>query len=348
MTEGPQPGLDTDGGQKMFKMVFFGRSYFQYNGFDSMKMLLNDVMNTENFYYVGTERETAFRWLNYFYMDRIGSSIKKRVGIPFRRKAYRDYMQYHKELNRDDEICFVFVRYEEWFFGEDGFLKYLKETYPKSQLFYLVLNVNRYLHIDFDTFRPCFDRVITIDKGDAEEYGLDFYPFFYSPVDVTDSSLDESDCFFVGNAKSRIGEILKVYKLLSESGLRCDFHIVEVPPEQQLYKDKIVYNKPMNYDEVVCHVKKTKMLLEIMQEGQTCGTLREHEAVIYGKKLLTNNKCITERHFYSEKYISVFEDPEEIDRDFVTDLDLKVSYEGKELISPERFVDYARDLMQGV
>ena len=89
-----------------------------------------------------------------------------------------------------------------------------------------------------------------------------------------------------------------------------------------------------------------EVLLEIMQEGQTCGTLREHEAVIYGKKLLTNNTFISDREFYSEKYISVFDKPEDIDIDFATDLDGQVVYKGREGISPAKFVEYTRNLLQ--
>lgn len=332
----------------MIKIVFFGRSHFQYNGFDSMKLLLNDVINDKNFYYVGTEKNCSFSWMNYFYLNRVGSSIKKRIGVPFKSSAFRNYMQYHEELHKDDIICFIFVRYEPWFFGENGFLEFLKQEFPNSKTVYLLLNVNRYLQIDFETFRLCFDKVITIDKGDAEEYGLDYFPFFYSAIETFDPTLEESDCFYVGNAKKRLDEILTVFKLLSTNGLKCDFHIVGVPEEQQRYQDQIIYNQPMNYDDVVCHVKKTKMLLEIMQEGQTCGTLREHEAVIYGKKLLTNNKGIVDQVFYSPQNISVFSDPKMIDLDFTKNLNDSVKYNDndKESISPRVFVKYIEELFR--
>ena len=156
----------------------------------------------------------------------------------------------------------------------------------------MLINVNRYLGIEFENFCPYFDKVITIDEGDAERYGLELHPFFYSAIPKEDLAIPESDCFYVGNAKERLDDLLAVYELFLSMGLKCDFHIVGVSEERQKYQESIIYNKPMNYDDVVCHIKKSKMLLEIMQEGQTSGTLREHEAVIYGKKLITNNKYI--------------------------------------------------------
>lgn len=323
----------------MQKLVFFGRSNFQYNGFDSMRILLNDVIHDEDFYYVDPQHNLAFNWLNYFYMDRIGTAIKKRIGVPLRTQAFREYTQHFKRISKDDEVSFVFVRYEPWFFGSDGYLNWLKKEYPKSQLIYLLINVNQYLGIDFEHFCPYFDRVITIDEGDAEKYGLEFHPFFYSAIDKEDLSIPESDCFYVGNAKERLKDLLAVYELLTARGLKCDFHIVGVPEEQQKYKDSIAYNRPLDYDEIVCRVKRSKMLLEIMQEGQTSGTLREHEAVVYGKKLITNNQYIVNRSFYTPENIFVFESAKDIDSDFIHSAAI-AEYPNKELISPRSLIKY--------
>lgn len=324
----------------MSKFVFFGRSNFQYNGFDSMKILLNDVAGDPNFYYVKPTDKIAFNWLNFFYTNRIGTSLKKRISVPLKNHAFNKYLQYSREITPQDDVYFVFVRFEPWFFGDDGFLHYLKTQYPKSKLVYLLINVNRYLGINFDAFCPYFDRVITIDEGDAEKYSLEFHPFFYSSIDKENPMLPESDCFYVGNAKGRLDEILAAYELMTSNGMKCDFHIVGVPEEKQKYQDSISYNKPMNYDDVVCRVKKSKYLLELMQDGQTSGTLREHEAVIYGKKLLTNNSYIVNRNFYVPENISVFQNVEGIDIDFIKNKDLAIEYPNKGLISPRAFFSF--------
>ncbi len=328
----------------MDRFVFFGRSHFQYNGFDSMKILLNDVIHDHNFYYVDTNSDGAFQWLNYFYLDRVGTSIKKRIGVPMRNIAYRSYLQHDKVLNREDTIYFFFVRSEPWFWGKDGFLQFLRNHYPNAKLVYLLLNVNRYLNIDFDSFSPNFDLVITIDEGDAKRYGLEFHPFFYSAVDIENDDLEESDVLFVGNAKDRLEEIHNLYAILTQNGFKCDFHIVGVERQDQKYEGRITYNRPMNYDEVVCRVKKTKVLLELMQQGQTCGTLREHEAVLYRKKLLTNNSYIKNRNFYSRDNVSVFERVDEIDIAWLkSQVNLPANYSGQEELSPRAFLHYVQE-----
>lgn len=327
----------------MNKFVFFGRSNFQYNGFDSMKILLNDVINNEDFFYVEPTDNIAFKWLNYFYKDRVGTALKKRISVPLKAAAFKKYVQFSKEIHEEDSVYFIFVRHEPWFFGDDGFLRYLKKEYPQSKLIYMLINVNRYLEIEFDKFCPYFDKVITIDEGDAEKYGLELHPFFYSAIAKEDLMIPESDCFYVGNAKERLDDLLEVYELFSSRGLKCDFHIVGVPDEKQKYKESITYNKPMNYDDVVCHVKKSKMLLEIMQEGQTSGTLREHEAVVYGKKLITNNKYIINRSFYIPENITVFEKVEDIDIDFVESESMAVEYPNKEIVSPKLLIKFLKE-----
>ena len=68
----------------------------------------------------------------------------------------------------------------------------------------------------------------------------------------------------------------------------------------------------MDYKEVIDIVKQSNCILEVVQEGQNGITLRTMEAVCYGKKLLTNNKNIVKYPFYDSKYISVFEDIDDI------------------------------------
>ena len=264
---------------------------------------------------------------------------KKRIGVPHKDEYFKEYIQYYDDLPRTEKCYFLFVRYESWFFGDDGFLAFLRKEFPESVLVYLLINVNRYLNIDFKEFCPYFDRVITIDEGDAAEYGLEYHPFFYSAIDKEDPSLPESDCFFIGNAKERLDTILRVYETLTANGLKCDFNIVNVPEDRQKHKDKIIYNKPMNYDDIVCHVKKSRILLEIMQEGQTSGTLREHEAVVYGQKLLTNNQHVKQRSFYLPDNISVFTDTDDIDVESLIKREC-IDYPNRDQISPRNLLEF--------
>ena len=73
----------------------------------------------------------------------------------------------------------------------------------------------------------------------------------------------------------------------------------------------------MDYRANLQHVAHTKCLLEIMQKGQASFTQRGAEAVCLGKKLLTNNSIIDKEPFYNPKYVSKFDDPQDMDEAFI-------------------------------
>lgn len=185
------------------------------------------------------------------------------------------------------------------------------------------------------------DIALSFDHADAEKYGMDYYPLVYSPCDMgEDDSIPESDVYFVGKAKDRLPAILAAYEKLRDAGLRCDFYLTGVAPEDQKYADEITYGTQMSYKENLRHVKKTRCLLEIMQGGGHGYTLRACEAIMYDKKMLTNNPEIEHAPFYKPELISVFRDARDIDTEFVKREPYAVDYGWKEQLSPLRLLEY--------
>ena len=62
------------------------------------------------------------------------------------------------------------------------------------------------------------------------------------------------------------------------------------------------------------------------------------EAVIFGRKLLTNNKNVTDLEFYDPRYIRIFHSPEDIGPDFLAS-DEVVDYGYRGEYSPLRLID---------
>ena len=69
------------------------------------------------------------------------------------------------------------------------------------------------------------------------------------------------------------------------------------------------------------------------QKGQVALTLRPYEAVVYNKKLLTNNKTILSFKYYNPRYMHYFEKIEDIDWNWVARKE-KVNYEYEGDFSP--------------
>jgi len=305
-----------------------------------MRIILNDITQNENVLYIRPETPLTFRWLNRFFEKRIERKWASIFGIPFYKNAFHHYLEKAQKLNKYDKVCFVFFRHEPWFFGKNGFLNYLRQEFPNAKLAYYLLNVNKYLCIDFTTFKPLFDLIITCDEKDAQQYALNKGYLGYSSMFFKNNNNEESDCFYIGNTKTRLDKILNVYEKLTSNGLKCLFYIVNVPKEKQKYPDAIHYNKVLNYDDVLKYVQKTKVIYELVQEGQVASTLRLCEAVVYGKKLLTNNENIVKSKYYSPHNIQIYRSAESIDVSFFTKQNGDIEYPNRKLLSPSNFLDY--------
>lgn len=67
---------------------------------------------------------------------------------------------------------------------------------------------------------------------------------------------------------------------------------------------KLISNN-ISYSEILNNISQSKCLVDIVQDGQEGLTYRPLEALFYNKKLITNNKTITEYDFYKEENIYI-------------------------------------------
>ena len=81
-----------------------------------------------------------------------------------------------------------------------------------------------------------------------------------------------------------------------------DFHVISMD-----YNDirKYVEKTYMEYDEVISHIRKSKAVVEIVQDGQNGLTARALEAMFFETKLITNNKEIRNFSFYNSQNIFI-------------------------------------------
>ena len=83
---------------------------------------------------------------------------------------------------------------------------------------------------------------------------------------------------------------------------------------------------------------KGSVILEVVQEGQVAPTLRPYEAVIYNRKLLTNNPNIKKFPYWDSKYMRYFSCVEDIDWKWVKDnTEVDYKYDGR--FSPNKLLE---------
>lgn len=273
--------------------------------------------------------------LNKIYKYHTSPRLNQMVTIPFRKVWNR--FSFVNTFEDNKPICFVF-------FGcdtrriESGLILYLRKKYPNCKIISFCQDLVRTYGSKFKEFYSLFDAIYSFDQNDVKTYDLIYQPDVYSKINVEeDLNLSNSDVYFLGKAKDRLDQIITVYEKLTDNGLRCEFYITGVEKEKQIYSDQIHYCDGMNYLDNIKHIMKTNCILEIMQGGGHGYTLRYAEAIMYNKKLLTNNPEISKADCFNKDYISVFDDVESIDINFIKGRRININEEIKESLSPLKF-----------
>lgn len=227
-----------------------------------------------------------------------------------------------------------------------GTLKKYKELLKnlKYILFYLdIIDVPVSRNADLLRKKDVFDLVYTIDKSNAEKGELILWSTFYSKNENYLNIPQENDIYFCGVSKGRASILVECARL-------ADNYKVDVAMDVICYDDADIFgsgvkgvtvrnpNEYLSYPEVIKNELKSNCILEIVQTGQVALTLRPYEAVVYNKKLLTNNKSIFNFEFYDERFMRYFERMEDIDWNWIKERDVNIDYGYKDEFSPMKLL----------
>lgn len=280
-------------------------------------------------------------------IDKILYSRKFQQALPhwMKKKLYKHLLGYDflSQKSDGDNVVFLFTCQYTMFFMTCfwTFVSFLKKEYPKARFaFYYYYDIIYTCCPELvERVKAEFSSVLTFDPGDAEKYDIEYYGEICSYNEPQgDESIKPFDIFYAGGDRGRFDIILSSFRKLTDLGYSCIFYLVDIAPANfpkicAFFKiDKFNANSgavlhykqsTMNcnvycpYPSTLNHISKCKALFEVVFPGQTSSTLRLPQAFLYGKKLITNCKYVTERYFYSPSIISVFETPEDIDASFI-------------------------------
>lgn len=318
-----------------YNYVIFGTNMDLYT------ISYSDLERASNARYLTEGIYTKNPLLKVLYKIHTSQRINTKINLPF--KSLWNKMAYINDFEDDKPICYVFFAGIYWLSKE--YIAFLRKQQPTCRIviFYQDL-IKTHMQL-FDETRKLVDMIVSFDLGDAEKYGVFYHPLVYSHYDKIKDRGYRSDVYFVGKAKDRFDLIISVYEKLKEFGLVCDFHITGVPKEKQKYSDEIDYCNQMGYEENLSHILGTKCILEIMQGGGIGFTLRYAEALMYDKKMITNNPEIKNAKFFSKEKILTINNQNDIKEEFVRNIGLEISYECKDQLSPKAFIEFLDNLL---
>ena len=221
----------------------------------------------------------------------------------------------------ENPTCYVFFR--DWYpLFASGYIQRCKKRQPRTKFCWFFSDlVASYPGINIERMRSEFDLILSFDPEDAKQYDFVYCPLSYSPLPEAKEWQKQrmcSDVFFMGTAKQRLDLVFAVYERLRNGGVNCDFHIVGASLQDQRYVDEIHYSNFIPYHNYLQNALASRCILEILQDSAHHGfTARTGEALVYGRKLLSNNTSLTAASFYDPRQMSVFSNPEKIDLDFI-------------------------------
>lgn len=258
--------------------------------------------------------------------------------LPFKKFWTKLYVWYlgrcvSSIASSEDKICFLLLSG-----GKNNILlKYglaekLREKYCKSKIVFFINDLVSKTKKPIGLIKGKADLVISFDPGDAEKYQLLNHIIPYSDFQFGTSEI-EFDITFVGAAKDRLQELLSIHKYLISQGINSHFHIINVPEQEQVDIEGVVYSGFITYEENLKILSKSRCIIEIVQKEGIGNTIRVGEAIIMGKRILTNNPFIRTNGVYDSSNMSVFTSCEDIDLEFIKNRN-EVRYSLKNQIYP--------------
>ncbi len=244
-------------------------------------------------------------------------------------------------FNMNEKITFIYMNPWPTFMIETGILDWIKKKFRNSFHVVRLADIHTARKIDLELLKKHYDLISIYDESEAFKLGITYYPAVYSKNFKSDFDVEETyDLSFVGQAKNRYKELISIYEKAISLGLKCKFLIVGVNKKDRLYTGKIIYSNKFIDEKKYFEefIKPSKCLLELVLEQTFALTARVREAIMYDKKILSNNKSLANHLYYNQTMMKVYNTIDDIDETFFRVP--KKAYNYQNDFSPLHFLNY--------
>ncbi len=219
----------------------------------------------------------------------------KKINIADKDKYYIDFFQNKiPVINNTQYVFILYSRLLEW--RDVNLAELLKNVYKNSKLVCYFGDLIKKHNIEIDVVKEKFDKVFDFDKKEAVCNGICFLnePYGKDLSQYINNCKPEYDVTFIGVGKGRIKKLIEIYDFLDKNGIRCLFYIFDIPKINQINRKGIIYNKWVEYTDLLKIESNSRCILELLQEGQYSYTTRFSEAMLMNKKLISDCEEISE------------------------------------------------------
>ncbi len=313
-----------------------------WSDWDLYKQSFSDIMDKPYTRYITSPMTYMSSWKRFLYKQEHSRlrNIRRMARLMgnFKNDPAFWYPTFYKnDFENERELVFVFNH--TWVHGElANYAVFLKQQYPQAHLVLVLFDLcQKNGGLDVSWAKSVFDLILSFDQNECEKYGFLYHPLIFSKYQGEMDDLPSYDVCFFGQPKDRLSEIIACLEKLWENDVTTDVHLIRVPLEEQVYKDRIVYESDMVlYKTNLQHFLHSNCALELMQHGGVGYTQRMCEAVALDKKIITNNSRIHEAPFYNPHYIFQIKDATDITTELCQHIKCvePVDYHYKEKMSP--------------
>lgn len=287
---------------------------------------LKDLETVKDVLVVSHPADCLSPLLRFLFAVHNSERINKHINLPFKKIWFKHYFKTPKKI--DKPFCFVILEPK----ISVNYYAYLRRKYKDCKI---VAVYRDFLKVYLKS-NPLlenghyFDLEFSYDELEAREKGMIYFEEFESKIIINDyNSFPKCDVFFAGKAKDRLKIILEICEKLTSVGYVCNFFITHANDCDKKNIQGVTYmDKDFSYYEMLCRSLNAKCLLDINQNGAIGFTSRFLEAVMYNKKLITNNKAVLKSKYYNSRFIQYIESANDLNPHFVDDSIVNFNYSG--------------------
>ncbi len=256
------------------------------------------------------------------YDDRPSRDVVTLIALRYRLRFVRPKVKkYYASIireNREKAYDYVFVIRGEA--ADPEMVAMLRRAYPRARfILYLWDSVDNVP--DGKKKLGCYDRVLSFDRVDAQNYGMVFRPLFF--VKECQPELQQTkykyDAAFIGTAHTIRPRIVRQMSQICREQGRSFYSFLYLPHPVVYYYRKLtnrdykgvkrshIHFTPMKPEDIQTVYAQTRCVLDVEHNQQRGLTMRTIEMLGMGKKIITTNTQVADYDFYDPRNIYIID-----------------------------------------
>lgn len=279
-----------------------------------------------------------YRFFNRRLGGRVGVWILQRL---LETKAFdRAYKLSYCDFSRYDEHVIVIINSALMHYYSSGYLRRMRKKIKNVKFILYIIDPmpkekggvwDRIVRMEGE-----FDTILTAHPYNTKHYGFQYFPYIYTPPKIIPVEQEFRHLYFAATMDDDRNKMIRQFLVkCKEQNLSYEMYFYKGEKYEKI-EDPNVHYGAIPYDENVSRAVNCNCILEMVRENAVGFTQRYYEALVFNKKLLTNNPSIKELEYYDERFMQYYDNIDEINWEWVREKSV-VDYGYQGDFNPQRW-----------